>query len=387
SKLGERISRYADRTHALEKKTRQLQQDHEKLLKDIEKGDGISAIPVAQQRISDLEQEIRALKTERSELYRTQGVNAQRLLDISDKMREQEHTINSQNNEQRKGWMYLPPLPHFTDGVREVKQKLTVKYLDRLELRLTELREELRRRTSKVQDQADALREKDNIIQILQDEMNALQLELVQYDKKMEALKEENEQLVQRWMEKMTSEADYMNDVTNELRRARRASLLSPSSGTRVEEGGFFGHPTKSNSYVTWPNHPSSVTAMIDASSSELHSLAISGDGYMLATGGQEKVVSVYDSVTGKSIARFKDSLNSVNCVQFNTDSSMLLAASSDSSIYTWDLNKMRVKVSCSQDRTIKIWNVQKGTFTKTIFAVSGFTDMCLQGGTGQVGY
>jgi autophagy-related protein 16 len=58
------------------------------------------------------------------------------------------------------------------------------------------------------------LREKDVTIQILQDELAALQLEMVTTEDKIKRLGQENDELLKRWMNKMNEEAEKMNEAT-----------------------------------------------------------------------------------------------------------------------------------------------------------------------------
>jgi autophagy-related protein 16 len=61
---------------------------------------------VNQKRNADLEQQITNLKDERAELYKTQGTNAQRLLDLNDILRIKDETLASNKEE------YVPsPFP------------------------------------------------------------------------------------------------------------------------------------------------------------------------------------------------------------------------------------------------------------------------------------
>ena len=49
--------------------------------------------------------------------------------------------------------------------------------------------------------------------QVLQDELSALHLELVQTEEKIKDLERENGQLLQRWLKKMNEEAEKMNEA------------------------------------------------------------------------------------------------------------------------------------------------------------------------------
>jgi len=49
--------------------------------------------PVNQKRNAELETQISSLKEERAELYKTQGTNAQRLLDLNDILRVKDETL------------------------------------------------------------------------------------------------------------------------------------------------------------------------------------------------------------------------------------------------------------------------------------------------------
>ncbi|ORX68559.1 autophagy protein 16, partial [Linderina pennispora] len=185
NRLALKVGDYAAKTRDLEARNKDMHNEHERLLENVDRGGGVRAMPLAQQRIADLERENESLKEERTELYRTQGTNAQRLLDLSDKMRESEETMRRQT------------------------------------LELNDSSEQLRRATNKTEDLRATLKEKDGTIQVLQDELSALQLEITQIEHKCERLQAENDELVKRWLKKMNDEADKVNAVTQELELIR----------------------------------------------------------------------------------------------------------------------------------------------------------------------
>lgn len=54
--------------------------------------------------------------------------------------------------------------------------------------------------------------EQSIIIQVLQDEMQALQLELIKSEERTKELEAENKTLLERWLKKMNEEASKMNE-------------------------------------------------------------------------------------------------------------------------------------------------------------------------------
>ncbi|KAJ1850532.1 hypothetical protein LPJ57_008095, partial [Coemansia sp. RSA 486] len=169
NRLAGKVGEFANHSREVEARSRELQGEHERMFENYQHGVGIGGgagnvrgTTLAQQRINDLEREVEALKEERSALYRTQGTNAQRLLDLSDKMRENDERLRQQ------------------------------------ELEISDSHEALRRTNNKINDLQDTLKEKDGTIQILQDEMSALQLEIVQIEERCGRLQVENDDLVKR---------------------------------------------------------------------------------------------------------------------------------------------------------------------------------------------
>ncbi|KAJ1872842.1 hypothetical protein LPJ55_002737 [Coemansia sp. RSA 990] len=382
SRLAGKVGEFASHSRDAEARSREMQGEHERLLESYERNGGGSGgggggssggstrgMSLAQQRIADLERDIEAMKEERTVLYRTQGTNAQRLLDLSDKMRETDERLRQQ------------------------------------ELEIMDSHEALRRSNSKIDDLRAALKEKDGTVQILQDEMSALQLEIVQIEDRCRKLQAENDDLVKRWLQKMNSEAEKVNEVTQELELIKRKSeALSPRMGPAVfEDDQFFAvhsPPAGANAIHGASLVPRSAVGKIDARMEEVHSIAISGSGALLAVGGQSTTVKVFDAETGESVFSLSGCLKAVNHVEISTDSTLLLAASSDHTARIWKLDTGRHWKSLtghigsvmvakfnhdasrvftySQDRTIKVWDTQRGLCVKTLFTVSSCHDFAL---------
>ncbi|KAJ2868462.1 hypothetical protein FB639_004871, partial [Coemansia asiatica] len=368
NRLAGKVGEFANHSREVEARSRELQGEHERMFENYQHGAGtgmgnVRGTTLAQQRINDLEREVETLKEERSALYRTQGTNAQRLLDLSDKMRENDERLRQQ------------------------------------ELEISDSHEALRRSNNKISDLQDTLKEKDGTIQILQDEMSALQLEIVQIEERCGRLQAENDDLVKRWLKKMNEEAEKVNEVTLELEQIRRKSTaLSPQMGTAMfDDDRFFGlSPMSAQNGGSVA--PRSAVGKIDARMEELHSIALSRNGELLAVGGHSTTVKVFDAATGDSIYSLTGCLKGVNHVEISTDGSMLLAASSDNTARIWKLDTGRhwkslsghigsvvtAKFSTdasrvftySQDRTVKVWDTQRGLCTKTLFTVSSCHDI-----------
>ncbi|KAG0341567.1 hypothetical protein BG004_005981, partial [Podila humilis] len=95
--LVKKLTYYVDQNKHLETSAHASKEAHDKMARQVtvlrEQGS-----PMNQKRSAELEAQVASLKDERSELYKTQGTNAQRLLDLNDILRLKDGTL-SQNKE------------------------------------------------------------------------------------------------------------------------------------------------------------------------------------------------------------------------------------------------------------------------------------------------
>jgi len=109
-----------------------------------------------------------------------------------------------------------------------------------------------------------------------------------------------------------------------------------------------------------------------------------------LITGGQDRLVKMWDTNTGSLSSTLHGCLGSVLDLTITHDNRSVIAASSSNNLYVWDVNSGRVRhtltghtdkvcavdvskissrhvVSAAYDRTIKVWDLVKGYCTNTI--------------------
>ncbi|KIO30773.1 hypothetical protein M407DRAFT_139523 [Tulasnella calospora MUT 4182] len=142
--------------------------------------------------IASLESQISSLRDEMAAVYKTQGQNAQRLLAMNETLREKEEVSRLSSDE-----------------LRRAKDDALV----------------LRR---KVEQHNDLMAEKDDRMQTLLDEIQALELELNQVNDRNQVLKQDNASLLSRWIDKMNDEAEKMNSANTCVHQPSPVSLLWP---------------------------------------------------------------------------------------------------------------------------------------------------------------
>ncbi|KAK4085525.1 uncharacterized protein Triagg1_515 [Trichoderma aggressivum f. europaeum] len=103
-------------------------------------------------------------------------------------------------------------------GVAETRLRTAEEELDKLRSKTKQDSKSIRDLTgerttlaTKVNDREYELREKRKLVENVQDEMIALNLQLSMAEKERDRLKKENSELIDRWMKRMGQEADAMN--------------------------------------------------------------------------------------------------------------------------------------------------------------------------------
>lgn len=222
----------ADERDVLQEQVRRQQDQVNRLQDELDHFKASPSAPTDSKRYQELETKYRQAKLERTELLRTQSLNSQKLLELSDAIKHAEAL--RQHLEREIGRMQAE---QSSDHER-------LEYLERL------------------------VAEKDLNIQILQDELQALQLELLSVDDRGKALERENRQLVDRWLSKVNETVDKLNaevqDGTASLVGSppgRPPSASSPahslrargSSASSVKKRLDLGQPVES--LITAPHH------------------------------------------------------------------------------------------------------------------------------------
>ncbi|RKP38040.1 WD40-repeat-containing domain protein, partial [Dimargaris cristalligena] len=205
-------------------------------------------------------------------------------------------------------------------------------------------------------------------------------------EEKLKKVEQENSQLVDRWLRKMNEEADQMN-ASNQQSEARKVA----ASMDQIND-----NASRELSCI-----PTTVYKELEnIHGGEVQALHVSPDGTLVATGGQDRRVKIFDSKTGNLRYTLSGCLQSVLHVWFNPVGDHILATSSDNAIRVWSLDTGRIQhtltghigkvvsakfdshsrkiISVSHDRTIKSWDLYRGYCSKTIFSVSSCNDLCL---------
>ncbi|XP_019595323.1 autophagy-related protein 16-1 isoform X2 [Rhinolophus sinicus] len=361
---------------------------------------------------------------ELTELHKKRGELAQLVIDLNNRMQQKDREMQT----------------------NEAKIAECLQTISDLETECQELR-------SKLQDL-----ERAN--QTLKDEYDALQITFTALEEKLRKTSEENQELVTRWMAEKAQEANRLNaenekdsrrrqarlqkelaeaakeplpveqdddievivdetsehtEETSPMRTVSRAAtkrLSQPAGGLLDSITNIFGRRSVSSFPVPQDNvdaHPGSskevrvpTTALcvFDAHDGEVNAVQFSPGSRLLATGGMDRRVKLWEVFADK--CEFKGALSGSNAgitsIEFDSAGSYLLAASNDFASRIWTVDDYRLRhtltghsgkvlsakflldnariVSGSHDRTLKLWDLRSKVCIKTVFAGSSCNDI-----------
>ncbi|KAJ4486399.1 ATG16-domain-containing protein [Lentinula aciculospora] len=191
-------------------------------------GTGDDNNPVRAAYITSLESQISSMRDEMAGVYKTQGQNTQRLLAMTETLREKEELSRVD-----------------AEAIRKSKDELSI----------------LRR---KVEQHNELMSEKDRTVQILHDEISTLQLELGQIEERNATLTKDNAKLLQRWLDAKQTEANKMNEANEfyEDMRSKHQAVLTWRDESAAGDGSAAAGDTSTN--------PSSVSGNGEARDPDL---------------------------------------------------------------------------------------------------------------------
>ncbi|CAL1686797.1 unnamed protein product [Lasius platythorax] len=251
-------------------------------------------------------------------------------------------------------------------------------------------------------------KETESINQMLKDEHQALQLAFASLEEKLRKTQEENRQLIERLIKYKARDAEKMNEENDNFLRKRQAKMQKeledaardtrPVSPDRLSLKEVAGLPTAV---------PTKVSVTFSAHEGEVYAVKWSPSDRILATGGADRKVKLWNITKGTSESKgiLVGSNAGVMSVDFDSTGTLILGASNDYASRVWTVSDLRLKhtltghcakvmaakflgepskvVTGSYDRTLKIWDLRSKACIETKFAGSSCNDLVTSDGAG----
>uniref|UniRef100_A0A3B5M5P2 Autophagy related 16 like 1 n=1 Tax=Xiphophorus couchianus TaxID=32473 RepID=A0A3B5M5P2_9TELE len=323
------------------------------------------------------------------------------------------------------------------------------------EARMLEYQQQIASLEGDCRDLRSNLQELEMANQTLKDEYDALQITFSALEEKLRKTSEDNQELVSRWMAEKALEANRLNAENEKDTRRRQAKLQKDLADAAkeplpieqdddievlAEDGGkgagetspnrpigrtlskktsqqpqgglldsisnIFGRRS-ANSFGTSPETsetpsggcaevrvPTTALHVFEAHDGEVNTVRFSPGSRLLATGGMDRRVKLWEVVSGRCEAKgaLTGSNAGITSIEFDSSGSYLLAASNDFASRIWTMDDYRLRhtltghsgkvlsarflldnariVSGSYDRTLKLWDLRSKVCTSLVTPV-----------------
>ncbi|XP_075147671.1 autophagy-related 16 isoform X2 [Haematobia irritans] len=413
-------NRLMDNVAQLKADNLKISVENEQLRTAISTGGGLGGkdSTAAQLAIAALEKKLLAQQEELTGLHKRKGENSQMIVDLNLKMEKQQQIIASK------------------------------------EQSLVEQRNANTSLRAEVQMLKSSLDELKNLNTTLHDEYTALQLAFSALEDKMRASQDENRRLLDRLMQYKSKDADKLNEENESFIRKRLPSIFRKRSdklkrdledAVREPNSSFTHHRNSSNSSIhggggdpyddsdrdtlsgdhnietgcdaeTYgsphdPFHggglgymksanPTNIYMKFEAHETESHAVRWSPIERVIATGGADRKVKLWDVGKGSAEPRaiLGGSSAGINSVDFDSTGTYIIGTSNDYGARVWTVADNRLRhtltghsgkvmaakyiqepvkvVTGSHDRTLKIWDLRSIACIETKFAGSSCNDL-----------
>uniref|UniRef100_A0A672SRG7 APG16-like 1 n=1 Tax=Sinocyclocheilus grahami TaxID=75366 RepID=A0A672SRG7_SINGR len=325
------------------------------------------------------------------------------------------------------------------------------------EIQSNEYQQQISRLEGECRELRNSLSDLERANQTLRDEYDALQITFSALEEKLRKTTEDNQELVTRWMAEKAQEANKLNAENEKDSRRRQAKLQKeladaakeplpidpdddievlsedavkgtvtdavclflsrrvsqppPPAGLLDSFSNIFGRRSV-NSFGSSPESaevpsacadvrvPSTALHVFDAHDGEVNAVRFSPGSRLLATGGMDRRVKLWEVVSGRCEPKgvLTGSNAGITSIEFDSAGSYLLAASNDFASRIWTVDDYRLRhtltghsgkvlsarflldnariVSGSYDRTLKLWDLRSKVCMKTVFAGSSCNDI-----------
>ncbi|KAG8200114.1 hypothetical protein JTE90_018904 [Oedothorax gibbosus] len=280
------------------------------------------------------------------------------------------------------------------NSVEEKEKELALRNakIQELEVQLAKTEELLKQTQQKLADT-------EQNHQFIKDEYEALHITYSSIEEKKQKLEKENQDLIKRLIDLKAVHADKMNEETELFQRKRQAKLQKELEDAAKEPAiidiGRMKHMVCLDAIV-----PRKVQYKFDAHDGEVNAVAWTHSEFKFATAGGDRKVKLWDIASGQACLKgvTHESNSSVYSVDFDSEETLLLAASCDFASRIWSINDMKIKhtltghsnkvmsakflgdrglvVSGSHDRTLKIWDLRRRACIRTVLAGSSVNDV-----------
>ncbi|KAM3260218.1 hypothetical protein ACQJBY_051468 [Aegilops geniculata] len=285
--------------------------------------------------------------------------------------------------------------------VSEINEAKTSKaLLKEKEALITTLQSELQQTSEENVQLKQSLEEKTNALDLLVQEHQAAKAELERVLTKLKAVEHENTQLVERLMQAKMVEAEKLNEAN-----AMYEEMVLKLKAAGLGAGGIQHHAQQEADGVIRRSEagyvdimetpiPSTCRITIRAHDGGCGSIIFQNNTDKLISGGQDQTVKIWSAHTGALTSTLQGCLGTVNDLAVTNDNKFVIAACSSNKLFVWEVNggrprhtltghtknvcsvdaswvKSLVIASSSNDRTIKIWDLQTGFCKSTIMSAS----------------